>query len=53
VFEDQLKELNAANGALAKLMADVEAFNKANAGRLRRSQADSGWGVSDTSPGDS
>jgi len=34
VFEDQLKELNAANAAFAKLMAEVEAFNKANAGKV-------------------
>ncbi|HEX5071052.1 MAG TPA: hypothetical protein VFV78_12625 [Vicinamibacterales bacterium] len=33
-YEDQLKELNAANAAFAKLMAEVEAFNKANAGKL-------------------
>jgi hypothetical protein len=34
VYEDQLKLLEAAKSAFAKLMADVEAFNKANAGKL-------------------
>jgi hypothetical protein len=34
VYEDQLRELNGANAAFAKLMADVEAFNKANAGKV-------------------
>jgi hypothetical protein len=34
VYEDQLKELKTANDAFAKLMADVEAFNKANAGKV-------------------
>ncbi len=34
VYEDRLRDLDAGRAAFNKLMADVEAFNKANAGRL-------------------
>jgi hypothetical protein len=34
VFEDRLREMDAARSDFNKLMAEVEAFNKANAGRV-------------------
>jgi photosystem II stability/assembly factor-like uncharacterized protein len=34
VFKDRLRELETARGEVARLMKDVEAFNKAHAGRL-------------------
>jgi hypothetical protein len=34
VYEDRLKEMTAARAAFAKLMQEVEAFNKANAGKV-------------------
>ena len=34
VFEDRLKEMTAARAAFTKLLQEVEAFNKANAGKL-------------------
>jgi len=33
-YEDRLKEMEAARSAFNKLMAEVDAFNKANAGKL-------------------
>ncbi len=34
VYEDRLRDMTAARAAFTKLMADIEAFNKANAGKL-------------------